>query len=144
MSLPIPSTEAVRALIHEFNHRPGGREGIPLRCASSFLRWLSDRDAAAPVVPLKSSWPEERLERNRVHREEGRQFRYETKQARLCAIADAYRKKFDKSGFTTDEVCGWALKHGLWPVPTRGASASEATGWERDLAAAVAAEEPKP
>jgi hypothetical protein len=59
--------------------------------------------------------------------------KYKTKQQRLGAIIDAYRSKFNKSMFTTDEVADWAISNGLWPVPKRGDPQEICIAWERRL-----------
>ena len=58
---------------------------------------------------------------------------YETKKERLIAITDAYRKAFDKSMLTAEEVAAWAVGNYLWPVPRRGDPEALCDEWERRL-----------
>lgn len=36
---------------------------------------------------------------------------------RMIAIVDEYRRRFNKTQWTTEEVADWALSKGLYPVP---------------------------
>ena len=63
--------------------------------------------------------------------------KYNTKQARVSAIMDAYMAVFRKTAVTMNEISVWAISGGLWPVPKRGDPPGECEEWERKLEAAI-------
>lgn len=62
--------------------------------------------------------------------------KYKTKNERLIAITEAYRKIVNRP-WTTGELALWAMAHDLYPCPKRGCSIEDAENWERKLEAAT-------
>ncbi len=62
---------------------------------------------------------------------------YKTKHERVIAIWDGYRRVTGKITATTDEIAVWAIREGLWPVPTRGEPESLCLAWEEHLVSLI-------
>lgn len=65
--------------------------------------------------------------------------KYETKQKRLVAIFEGYRRATNKTLVTTQEVAEWAMSQELWPVPRRGDPDPICENWELRLNQAIMA-----
>ncbi len=63
--------------------------------------------------------------------------KYATKQQRMIAIFEAYRKVSGKKLVTTTEVAEWAVSRHLYPAPRRGDSTKACLEWEARLEVAT-------
>ncbi len=64
--------------------------------------------------------------------------KYKTKQQRLVAVVDAYRRLVNRP-VTMDEVSSWAMTCGLYPTPKRGDTVAACEAFEKALDEAVKA-----